>query len=65
MKKQVRPRWEYCGVHDPTRESGDNIEANKLVELLKEMFENTNSWPTPKQERIYHLQVARDPVRRY
>jgi hypothetical protein len=38
LKKQVHPRWEYCRVQEPTRESGDNIEANKLVELLQEMF---------------------------
>jgi hypothetical protein len=49
LKKQVHLGWEYCGVQDPTQESGNNIKANKLVELLKEMFQNTNSWPTPEQ----------------
>jgi hypothetical protein len=34
LKKQVHPGWEYNRVQDPTRESKDNIEANKLVELL-------------------------------
>jgi hypothetical protein len=36
LRKQVG--WEYCGVQDLTWESGDNIEASKLVDLLKEMF---------------------------
>jgi hypothetical protein len=46
-----------------TWELGDNIEASKLVELLKEMFQNTNSWSTPEQVHTYHLQVVRDPLR--
>jgi hypothetical protein len=63
LKKQVHPGWEYCRVQDPTQESGDNIEASELVELLKEMFQNINSWLTLEQVRTYHLQVARDLVR--
>jgi hypothetical protein len=43
LKKQVHPRWEYSGVQDPMQELKDNIEANKLVELLQEMFQNTSS----------------------
>jgi hypothetical protein len=65
LKKQVHPRWEYFGVYVLTRVSGDNIEANKLVVLLKELFQNTNIWPTIKQLHIYHLQVVRDPARQY
>jgi hypothetical protein len=55
MKKQVHPGWEYYGVQYSTQELGNNIEASKLVDLLKELFENTNNWPTPKQVRSYHL----------
>jgi hypothetical protein len=47
LKKLVHLGWEYYGVQDLTRESGDNIEANKPVELLQEMFQSTSSWPTP------------------
>jgi hypothetical protein len=46
LKKQVQPQWEYNRVQDPTQKSGDNIEANKLVELLQEMFQSSSSWPT-------------------
>jgi hypothetical protein len=46
LKKQVHPRWEYNRVQDPTQKSGDNIEANRLVELLQEMFQISSSWPT-------------------
>jgi hypothetical protein len=63
LKKQVHPGWEYSGVQDPTRESKNNIEANKLVELLQEMFQNINSWLTPEHVRTYHLHVERDPER--
>jgi hypothetical protein len=35
LKRQVHPRWEYYRFHIPTSESGDNIEANKLVLLVK------------------------------
>jgi hypothetical protein len=38
LKKQVHPRWEYCGVQDLTCKSDQNIELAKLTELLKEMF---------------------------
>jgi hypothetical protein len=38
LNKQVHPGWEYCGVQDPTRELGDNMEPTKLVELLQGMF---------------------------
>jgi hypothetical protein len=38
LKKQVHCWWEYYMMQDPTQESGDNIEANKLVLLLKELF---------------------------
>jgi hypothetical protein len=63
LNKQVHPGWEYCGVQNPTRESGDNIEANKMIELFQEMFQNTNNWLTPEQVHTYHLQVARHPAR--
>jgi hypothetical protein len=53
--KTSTSRWEYCGVQDPAWESGNNIEANKLVEILQEMFQNTNSWPTPEQVCTYHI----------
>jgi hypothetical protein len=43
LKKQLHPKLEYCGVHDTTQESSDNIEVNKLMLLLKELFQNTNS----------------------
>jgi hypothetical protein len=46
---------EYCGVQDTTQESGDTIEASKMVDLLKEMFQNINSWLTPEQVRTNHL----------
>jgi hypothetical protein len=65
LKKQVHPMWEYNGLQDPTRESGDNIEASKLVELLGEMFQSISSWSTSKSVHTYHLQVARDLVRQY
>jgi hypothetical protein len=41
LKKQVHPIWEYSGAQDPTRESLDNIEAGKMVELLGEMLQST------------------------
>jgi hypothetical protein len=44
----MHPGWEYSGVQDPTRETSDNIKANKMVELLQEMFENINNWLTPE-----------------
>jgi hypothetical protein len=44
LKKQVHPGWKYYGVQDPTQELGDNIEANKLVELLQEVFQSTNNY---------------------
>jgi hypothetical protein len=43
LKKQVHPGLDCSGAQDPTQESGDNIEAKKLVELLGEMFQNTSS----------------------
>jgi hypothetical protein len=58
----MHPGWEYSGVQDPTRETSDNIKANKMVELLQEMFQNINNWLTPEQVRTY-LQVVRDPLR--
>jgi hypothetical protein len=42
------------GCYTPSVKSG-NIEANNMIELLQEMFQNTNSWPTPEQVRTYHL----------
>jgi hypothetical protein len=57
------PEYDATWVEDPTRESKDNIETNKLVELLQEMFQNTSSWPTPEQVHSFHLAVERDPVR--
>jgi hypothetical protein len=63
LKKQVHPRWEYCGVQDLTCKSDQNIELAKLTELLKEMFQNVESWPIPQQVRTFHIQRARDPVR--
>jgi hypothetical protein len=38
LKNQVHPGWECNGVQDPTRETSDNVEANKMVKLLQEMF---------------------------
>jgi hypothetical protein len=38
LKKQVHPRWEYSGFHDPTRETLNKIEVGDLVKLLEEMF---------------------------
>jgi hypothetical protein len=38
LKKQVHPAWEYYGVQDRTWESGDNFEANKMIEIMQEMF---------------------------
>jgi hypothetical protein len=63
LKKQVHPRWEYNGVHDPTRETFVTPRPNKILELLQEMFQNTNSLPPAEQVRSYHLEVNRDPVR--
>jgi hypothetical protein len=63
VKKQVHLGWEYWTVEDPTRESSDNIEVGKPIDLLKEMFQNINSWPTPEQVLSYHLQRAIDPIR--
>jgi hypothetical protein len=63
FKKQVHPGWEYCEVQDPTRDSGENIELAKLTDLLKEMFQNTNSWSTREQVCAFYIQTARDPVR--
>jgi hypothetical protein len=37
--------------------------ANKVLELLQEMFTNTSSWPLAKQVCAYHLKVDRDQVR--
>jgi hypothetical protein len=48
LKKQVHPGWEYYGVQDRTQESDNNIEANKLVDLLQEMFQCTSNWPIPE-----------------
>jgi hypothetical protein len=48
LKKHVHPGWEYCGVQDRTQESDNNIEANKLVDLLQEMFQSTSNWPIPE-----------------
>jgi hypothetical protein len=65
LKKQVHPEREYCRVQEPTRESGDNIEVAKLIDHLKEMFQNINSWSTPEQVCAYYIQTTRDPVRQY
>jgi hypothetical protein len=63
MKKQVHPRWEYNGVHGPTRETFGTSRPSKILELLQEMFQNTSSWPPAEQVCSYHLGVDRDPVR--
>jgi hypothetical protein len=46
LKKQVHPGWEYSGVKDPTQETNVKITLEHLVKLLKEMFQDTSSWPT-------------------
>jgi hypothetical protein len=63
LKKHVHPGWEYNGVQDLTRETFITPRPNKILELLQEMFQNTNSWPPVEQVRSYHLGVDRDPVR--
>jgi hypothetical protein len=65
LKKQVHPGWEYCGVKDPTHESSENIKLAKLKDLLKELFLNTKSWPTPEQVCAFHIQRARDPIKHF
>jgi hypothetical protein len=46
LKKHVHLGWEYSKLQDLTRELFDNIRVSKLVKLLKEMFQNTSSWPS-------------------
>jgi hypothetical protein len=65
LNKQVHPGWEYCRVQDLTCESSNNIEAAMLIEHLKEVFQNINSWLTPEQVHAFHIQTARYPVRQY
>jgi hypothetical protein len=64
LKKQIHLGWEYNRLQDPTRETTEKIDPNKLVKLLEEIFQNTSSWPTYEQVRAYHLGMERDPVRK-
>jgi hypothetical protein len=48
LKKLVHSGWEYNRVQDPTQETSSNLGATRMVELLQEMFQNINNWPTPK-----------------
>jgi hypothetical protein len=61
--KQLHIGWEYNSVPDPTQETSSNLAASKMVELLHEMFQNINSYPTPEHVCTYHLKVLRDLVR--
>jgi hypothetical protein len=63
LKNQVHPGWEYSSTEDLTRETNDNLSATKMMELLPEVFQNIDKWPTPEHVRTYHLRVARDLVR--
>jgi hypothetical protein len=62
-KKQVHPRWEYSRINDPTQETKEKFKSSQLINLLQEMFKNTNSWPIVKQVRAYHLGMERDLIR--
>jgi hypothetical protein len=65
LKKQVHPRCEYNGVHDPTLETFVIPSPSKILELLQEMFQNISSWAPTEPVCSYHLGVNRDPVRRF
>jgi hypothetical protein len=42
----------------------ETILTVKLECLLGEMFQSTDSWPTPELVRTFHVQNTRDPVSR-
>jgi hypothetical protein len=48
----------------PTCETIRHILTAKLECLLGEMFQSTDSWPTPELVRTFHVQNTRDPVSR-
>jgi hypothetical protein len=43
------------GIKDPTCESNHHLKKNQLDKLLREMFHNTNDWPTPDQVCTIHI----------
>jgi hypothetical protein len=63
LKKQVHPAWEYNGLSDPTYKMSHRMTKDELEKLLDKMFTFTNSWPTPKEVRSFHIQVEHDVVR--
>jgi hypothetical protein len=63
LKKQVHLGWDYCGLQDLTQESQENITPELLVKHLRELFQDTSSWPTDERVHFYHIGVERGPVR--
>jgi hypothetical protein len=62
LKQQVHPSLEYNGIQDPTCNVSHHITSAKLERLLKEMFQSTDSWPTPNHAHSCRIQRVWDPI---